>query len=174
MHPAVPKSLLKEDFDMRTFDLTPLHRFAIGFDNVSRLLDTASRLDEQAAAYPPYNIEKVSDDAYRITMAVAGFAPETLDVTVHDSTLIISGRQERAEPEGQYLHRGIATRAFERKFELADHIKVRGAAIENGLLHVSLEREVPEEKKPRRIEIASASGPTAITHASTDKDAAAA
>ncbi|MQX37814.1 Hsp20 family protein [Roseospira navarrensis] len=156
---------------MRTFDLTPLHRFAIGFDNVSRLLDTASRLDEQTTAYPPYNIEKVSDDDYRITMAVAGFAPEHLDVTVHDSTLIISGRQERAGEEGErFLHRGIATRAFERKFELADHIKVRGASIENGLLHVNLERQVPEEKKPRRIEIASGTGPTALEH----KDEAAA
>ncbi len=149
---------------MRTFDLSPLHRFAIGFDNVGRLLDTANRLDEQAMAYPPYNIEKVSEDDYRITMAVAGFAPETLDVTLHDSTLIISGRQERAGTEGEFLHRGIATRAFERKFELADHIKVRGATIENGLLHVNLEREVPEEKKPRRIEIDSASGGGALDH----------
>ncbi|WP_299439631.1 Hsp20 family protein [uncultured Rhodospira sp.] len=158
---------------MRTYDLSPLHRFAIGFDNVSRLLDAASRVDEQATAYPPYNIEKVSDDAYRITMAVAGFAPEHLDVTVHDSTLIISGRQERTEPQGgQFLHRGIATRAFERKFELADHIKVRGASIENGLLHVHLERQVPEEKKPRRIEIAGATGASAITH--TQDEAAAA
>ncbi|KAA5604936.1 Hsp20 family protein [Roseospira marina] len=154
---------------MRTFDLAPLHRFAIGFDNVSRLLDAASRVDEQATAYPPYNIEKVSENDYRITMAVAGFAPETLDVTVHDSTLVISGRQERATEEAnRYLHRGIATRAFERKFELADHIKVRGASIENGLLHVSLERVVPEEKKPRKIEIASTTGATALEHQTED------
>jgi molecular chaperone IbpA len=167
MRPTVltSMSLLKEDSMMRTFDLTPLHRFAIGFDNVSRLLDTASRLDEQATAYPPYNIEKVSEDGYRITMAVAGFAPDTLDVTVHDSTLVISGRQERAPEEAErFLHRGIATRAFERKFELADHIKVKGASIENGLLHVNLERQVPEEKKPRRIAISSSSGPTALEH----------
>jgi len=161
---------------MRTYDLSPLHRFAIGFDNVGRLLDAANRLDEQATAYPPYNIEKVSEDAYRITMAVAGFAPETLDVTLHDSTLIISGRQERAPTDGEFLHRGIATRAFERKFELADHIKVRGATIENGLLHVHLEREVPEEKKPRRIEIASAQGSSALEHKTVEsgRDAAAA
>ena len=149
---------------MRTFDLSPLHRFAIGFDNVGRLLDAANRLDEQATAYPPYNIEKVSEDDYRITMAVAGFAPENLDVTLHDSTLIISGRQQRAEGGGEFLHRGIATRAFERKFELADHIKVRGATIEHGLLHVLLEREVPEEKKPRQIAITSAEGATALDH----------
>jgi len=159
---------------MRTFDLAPLHRFAIGFDNVSRLLDTASRLDEQTTAYPPYNIEKVSEDAYRITMAVAGFAPEALDVTVHDSTLVISGRQERtAEDPANFMHRGIATRAFERKFELADHIKVKGADIEHGLLHVNLERHVPEEKKPRKIEISSVTGPAALEHQS-EKEAAAA
>ncbi|MBB4285226.1 Hsp20 family protein [Roseospira goensis] len=160
---------------MRTFDLTPLHRFAIGFDNVSRLLDTASRLDDQATAYPPYNIEKVSDDDYRITMAVAGFTPEELDVTVHDSTLVISGRQARDEEQARFLHRGIATRAFERKFELADHIKVRGAAIENGLLHVNLEREVPEEKKPRKIAITGANGGGTATleHRDTREEAAA-
>lgn len=152
---------------MRTYDLSPLHRFAIGFDNVSRLLDAASRLDDQATAYPPYNIEKVSENGYRITMAVAGFAPEDLDVTLHDSTLVISGRMERDQPAAQILHRGIAGRAFERKFELADHIKVQGASLENGLLHVNLERIVLEEKKPRKIAIAGATGASALEHGET-------
>ena len=152
---------------MRTFDLSPLHRFAIGFDNVGRLLDTASRLDDQATAYPPYNIEKVSENGYRITMAVAGFAPEDIDVTLHDSTLVISGRMERDQSTGQFLHRGIAGRAFERKFELADHIKVQGASLENGLLHVNLERVVPEEKKPRKIAISGTAGASALEHGET-------
>lgn len=141
---------------MRTHDLSPLHRFTVGFDNVSRLLDAAAHLDEAALSYPPYNIEKLNEDDYRVTMAVAGFAEADLDVSVHDNTLVISGRMEKqgAEPDGRrFLHRGIATRAFERRFELADHIKVRGARLVNGLLHVELQREVPEEKKPRRIAI---------------------
>lgn len=144
---------------MRTFDLSPLHRFTVGFDNVGRLLDTATRLDEAALSYPPYNIEKLGDDDYRVTMAVAGFGESDLDITVHDNTLIISGRMGRDEGETgqpqarQFLHRGIATRAFERRFELADHIRVEGARLVNGLLHVELKREVPEEKKPRRIAI---------------------
>jgi len=157
---------------MRTFDLSPLHRFAIGFDNVSRLMDAASRLDEQSTAYPPYNIEKVSDDGYRITMAVAGFAPEDLDVTLHDTTLVISGRIQREQPTNEVLHRGIAGRAFERKFELADHIKVIGASLENGLLHVNLQRVVPEEKKPRKIAIAAATGASALEHNESQTEAA--
>ncbi|WP_404378836.1 Hsp20 family protein [Caenispirillum salinarum] len=143
---------------MRSYDLSPLHRFTVGFDNVSRLLDAATRLDDAALSYPPYNIEKLGEDDYRVTMAVAGFAESDLDVTVEDSTLIVRGRMgrddtgEAAEPR-TFLHRGIATRAFERRFELADHIKVEGARLVNGLLHVELKREVPEEKKPRRIAI---------------------
>lgn len=150
---------------MRTHDLSPLHRFTVGFDNVGRLLDAAARLDDAALSYPPYNIEKLSEDDYRVTMAVAGFAETDLDVSVHDNTLVITGRIERAEnapasgsetgetPQRRFLHRGIATRAFDRRFELADHIKVRGARLVNGLLHVELQREMPEEKKPRRIAI---------------------
>ncbi|WP_413203942.1 Hsp20 family protein [Rhodospirillum sp. A1_3_36] len=143
---------------MRTFDPTPLHRFAIGFDNISRILDAATRLDDQAVAYPPYNIEKLSENDYRITMAVAGFGESDLDVIVQENTLIISGKIHRAESESkapEFLHRGIAGRAFERKFELADHIQVKGAALENGLLHVDLERLVPEEKLPRKVAIQS-------------------
>lgn len=144
---------------MRTPDLSPLHRFTVGFDHMARLLDAASRLDESAPAYPPYNIEKHSEDRYRISMAVAGFAESDLDITVADNALIVRGRHARdedaaaAEAKPVLLHHGIAMRAFERRFQLADHIKVTGAALVNGLLHISLERIVPEEKKPRRIEI---------------------
>ncbi|MCF8481585.1 MAG: Hsp20 family protein [Rhodospirillum sp.] len=144
---------------MRTFDPTPLHRFAIGFDNVSRLLDAATRLDDQTVAYPPYNIEKLSENDYRITMAVAGFGESDLDVIVQETTLVISGKIHRPEDEAkavEFLHRGIAGRAFERKFQLADHIQVKGAKLENGLLHVDLERLVPEEKLPRKVAIESA------------------
>lgn len=139
---------------MRAYDLSPLHRFAIGFDNVGRLLDTASRLDTQATSYPPYNVEKTGETEYRITMAVAGFSENDLNVVCEDNTLTISGRIEQAEDaQTKFLHRGIAGRAFERKFELADHIKVVGAGLSNGLLHVDLFREIPEEKQPRRIQI---------------------
>lgn len=151
---------------MRTNDLSPLHRFTVGFDNVGRLLDAAARLDDAALSYPPYNIEKLGEDEYQVTMAVAGFAADDLDVVIHDNTLVITGRMEKPEapdPSRRFLHRGIATRAFERRFELADHIKVGGARLDNGLLHVDLHREVPEEKKPRRIAIAKAE-PALIEH----------
>lgn len=161
---------------MRTFDLSPLHRFTVGFDNVGRLLDAATRLDDAAVSYPPYNIEKLGDDDYRVTMAVAGFAEADLDVTVHDNTLIITGRMDRPdETEGverRFLHRGIATRAFERRFELADHIRVEGARLVNGLLHVELKREVPEEKKPRRIAISHGAS-RLVEHKATDGQQAA-
>lgn len=144
---------------MRTIDFTPVFRSSVGFDRMARLMDHALRATDAsntAPAYPPYNIEKLSEDDYRITMAVAGFSEADLDLTVENGTLVITGKQERAEAEGEktYLHRGIATRAFERRFDLADHIKVVGAEIENGLLHVTLVREVPEEMKPRTIQIA--------------------
>lgn len=140
---------------MRAFDFTPLLRSSIGFENLNRLVDLATR-DAAAEAFPPYNIEKVAQDAYRISMAVAGFSREELDLTVQENTLIITGR---AAPEGgdgdkrEYLHRGIAKRAFERRFQLADTIKVTGASYENGLLNIELVREVPEHKKPRKVEI---------------------
>jgi molecular chaperone IbpA len=142
---------------MRTIDFTPVFRSTVGFDRMARLVDAAMRAQDQAAqpSYPPYNIEKLSDDAYRITMAVAGFGEGDIDITVHDTSLIVSGKVEKADDakKGEYLHRGIAERAFERRFDLADFIKVQGAALENGLLHIELAREVPEEKKPRKIEI---------------------
>ena len=148
---------------MRTTDFSPLYRFSVGFDRMQRLVDAASRLDDAAHAYPPYNIEARGTDAYRITMTVAGFAEKDLDVTVTENTLVISGRK-RDEDEGvSYLHRGIAGRAFERRFELADHIKVVGANLENGLLHVDMARELPEEKKPRKIAIGSKSPFKALT-----------
>ncbi|MGB0696697.1 MAG: Hsp20 family protein [Rhodospirillaceae bacterium] len=154
---------------MRNFDLSPLHRFAVGYDNVSRLLDSVSRLDDQAVAYPPYNIEKLDENDYRITMAVAGFSEADLDITAQENTLVISGKIARPDdaPNQTFLYRGIAGRAFERKFELADHVKVVGARLENGLLHVDLVKEVPEEKQPRKIAIggAQAAAPALETQA---------
>lgn len=150
---------------MRTVDFTPVFRSTVGFDRMARLLDHAMRATEAANAptFPPYNIEKLGEDDYRITMAVAGFGEGDLDITVENGQLVISGRIEKSEEEGRsYLHRGIATRNFERRFDLADHIRVKGAALENGLLHVSLVREVPEAMKPRKIEIKAGSAPKAI------------
>ncbi len=138
---------------MTTFDFSPLFRSTVGFDRMQRLLDAATRVDESAFSYPPYNIEAVDENAYRITMAVAGFSSDDLDVTVEDNTLKITGRA-RAEREGaRYLHRGIAGRAFERRFDLAEHIKVVGADLKDGLLDIELAREIPEEKRPRKITI---------------------
>ncbi len=137
---------------MRTFDLSPLMRSSVGFDHLNRLLDSALTSDG-AAAYPPYNIEKVSEDDYRVTMAVAGFSPDELTITVQEGTLILSGKAKDDDGERKFLHRGIAKRAFERRFELADTIQVGDASFENGLLQVELRRVIPEHKKPRNIEI---------------------
>jgi molecular chaperone IbpA len=138
---------------MRTIDFSPLFRHSVGVDRMQRLLDSALQHDA-SNAYPPYNIEQLGDDGYRITMAVAGFAPEYLDVTVTDNTLVVNGKIDRdGADDVTYLHRGIAGRAFERRFELAEHIKVAGADLVNGLLQIELKREVPEEKKPRSIAI---------------------
>jgi molecular chaperone IbpA len=150
---------------MRTVDFTPVFRSTVGFDRMARLLDHAMRATEAANAptYPPYNIEKLGEDDYRITMAVAGFGEGDLDITAENGQLVISGRIEKSEEEQRnYLHRGIATRNFERRFDLADHIRVKDASLENGLLHVSLVREVPEAMKPRKIEIAGATATKAI------------
>ncbi|MTJ80180.1 MAG: Hsp20 family protein [Telmatospirillum sp.] len=147
---------------MRTFDFTPLFRSTVGFDHLARMLDSAARVDEQTFAYPPYNIEKLGEDKYRITMAIAGFAESDLEITAQDHTLIIIGHARKEEASAQYLHRGIAGRSFERRFELADYVRPAGATLVNGLLHVDLVREVPEAMKPRRIEISSrGTGPTA-------------
>lgn len=140
---------------MRTVDFTPLHRFAVGFDRMQRQFDQALSMDDSQLSYPPYNIEALSENEYRISMAVAGFGEEDLDVTVKENSLFITGKIDKKDEEVTYLHRGIAGRSFERRFELADHIKVVSANLENGLLHVELAREVPEEKKPRTIKISS-------------------
>ena len=140
---------------MRSFDLTPLLRSSVGFENLNRLVEFATRGDIDA--YPPYNIEKTGDGTYRISMAVAGFGRDELDLTVQENTLIVTGKAAEGERETrEFLHRGIAKRAFERRFQLADVIKVTDASYENGLLNIDLVREVPEHKKPRRIEIGGA------------------
>ncbi len=138
-----------------TYDFAPLFRTAIGFDRLARLVDTAQ---ETAAApsYPPYNIERTGDDSYRLTMAVAGFGQDDIEMVVKESTLVIAGRVKAEQSKGEVLYRGIAGRAFERRFVLADHIVVDGAELQNGLLHVGLKRVVPEAMKPRRITIGSA------------------
>ena len=135
-----------------TYDFAPLFRTAIGFDRLARLVDTATEA-ASAPSYPPYNIEKTGDDSYRLTMAVAGFGEGDLDITVKDNTLFISGRVGDGVPKTELLYRGIAGRAFERRFVLADHIVVEGAELKNGLLHVGLKRVVPEALKPRKITI---------------------
>jgi molecular chaperone IbpA len=147
-----------EDVAMRTtFDLSPLFRSTVGFDRLIDMLDQVSRV-EPMTNWPPYNIEKAGDDQYRITMAVAGFSPDEIELVQQENTLFVNG-QKHPEPEGvQVLHRGIATRAFKQTFNLADHVKVTGASLENGLLTVDLKREVPEALKPRRIEINSGHG----------------
>ncbi|WP_297770625.1 Hsp20 family protein [uncultured Roseovarius sp.] len=140
---------------MHNFDLAPLYRATVGFDQVADLLDRVMASDAPQPTYPPYNIEKTDDDAYRITIAVAGFAANDLNVEVKDGALIVSARKSEEDEGRTYLHRGIATRAFERRFQLADHVRVTGAAHADGMLHIDLMREVPEALKPRQITIAS-------------------
>ena len=139
---------------MRSFDLAPLFRTSVGFDNLTRVLDAVTRYDDAQLSYPPYNILKESEDDYRITFAVAGFSQDDIDVTVENNTLTVKGKVSQDNESVAYLHRGIAGRSFERRFQLADHIQVTDAVMENGLLHVDLKREVPEALKPRTIEIA--------------------
>ncbi|MDB5413505.1 MAG: heat-shock protein [Rubritepida sp.] len=147
---------------MNTIDFSPLLRTAIGFDRFARLLDGA-RAQADGPAYPPFNIEATGDDSYVLTMAVAGFGPDDIELVVREDTLLVSGKAPQPEgPERRFVHRGIAGRAFERRFVLADHLVVQGARIENGLLHVALKREVPEALKPRRIEIQSGAPRQAI------------
>jgi len=151
---------------MTTYDFAPLFRTAIGFDRLARLMDTAASAAE-APSYPPYNIEKTGEDTYRLTMAVAGFRPDELDMVVKDNTLVVSGKVANDGQKGELLYRGIAGRAFERRFVLADHIVVDGADLQNGLLHIGLKRVVPEALKPRRITIG-AGAPTAIANDAQD------
>jgi len=147
---------------MTRYDLTPLFRSTVGFDRLARLVDSATRVDDATASYPPYNIEKLADDSYRVTMAVAGFAADELDITVHENSLTVTGKAKEEASAAEFLHRGIARRAFERRFQLADHIKVVNADLANGLLSIRLAREVPEQLKPRKIAIAGAGSKTVI------------
>lgn len=140
---------------MRAYDFSPLYRATVGFDRVADLMDRVLSADVNQASYPPYNIEKTDEDAYRISIAVAGFSEEDLTVEQRENALVVSARKaDEDQVERTYLHRGIATRAFERRFHLADHVRVTGASTANGMLHVDLLREVPEALKPRVIEIA--------------------
>lgn len=138
---------------MRNFDFAPLYRATVGFDRIADLMDRALTADVAQPTYPPYNIEKTAEDAYRISIAVAGFSPEELSVEVKDGALHVTARKAPEAAEKAYLHRGIATRAFDRRFALADHVRVTGASHEHGMLHIDLVRETPEALKPRRIEI---------------------
>ncbi|MCG8508629.1 MAG: Hsp20 family protein [Rhodospirillales bacterium] len=143
---------------MRTLDFTPLFRSTVGFDRMQRLIESSLRADESSQSYPPYNIEVTGDDAYQISMAVAGFGEEDLDITVKENSLVISGKARKPENEVSYLYRGIAGRSFDRRFHLADHIKVVDARLVNGILTVDLVREIPEEMKPRKIAISTDNG----------------
>tara|TARA_R110002110_G_scaffold208965_4_gene421218 strand:+ start:2445 stop:2915 length:471 start_codon:yes stop_codon:yes gene_type:complete len=138
---------------MRTYDFAPLYRSSVGFDQIANMMDRVLTTDGATPSYPPYNIEKLSDDSYRISIAVAGFSDADLSVEVREKALIVSARKADEDAEKTYLHRGIATRAFERRFHLADHVQVTGAAHADGMLHIELERQVPEALKPRQIEI---------------------
>ncbi len=141
---------------MRTFDLSPLYRSTVGFDRLFSVLDSLTNVDATTQTYPPYNIERTGENAYRVTMAVAGFGEDDLSIEAKENTLTVKG-EKKAEAEGKeaaFLYRGIAGRAFERRFQLADHVEVKGASLENGLLHIDLTREIPEAMKPRTIAIA--------------------
>lgn len=138
---------------MRTLDLSPLYRATVGFDRIADMMDRVLASDVSQPTYPPYNIEKTAENAYRISLAVAGFTDDDLSVEVRENALIVSARKADDESPRTFLHRGIATRAFERRFHLADHVRVTGATHENGMLHIDLQREIPEALKPRRIAI---------------------
>ena len=145
---------------MRTFDLTPLFRSSVGFDRLTDMLDSLGQFDT-GVAYPPYNIERTDESHYRISLAVAGFAEKDLNVEVKEGVLTVKGMRdaEKHDEQRRYLYQGIAGRSFERRFQLAENVEVKGARLENGLLHVDLERVVPEEKKLRRVTIGTGSAP---------------
>ncbi|UYN94687.1 MAG: Hsp20 family protein [Enhydrobacter sp.] len=149
---------------MRTdFDFAPFYRATVGFDRVFDLLDSVASQTGNGAGYPPYNIERAGDDSYRIVMAVAGFAEAELNVTQKEGELLVTGKAQPSSDHTEYLYRGIAGRDFERRFQLADHVKVTGAKLANGLLTIELKREIPEEKKARAIRIEAAAEPRTIT-----------
>ena len=149
---------------MRDFDFTPLYRATVGFDHMAAFMDRLASNQTTQSSYPPYNIEKTAEDAYRISIAVAGFATDDLSVEVKENELVIAARKTADEASNSYLHRGIAARAFERRFKLADHVQVSAADHRDGMLHIDLTREVPEALKPRQIAIANA-GPAALNQA---------
>jgi len=140
---------------MRSYDFSPLFRSSVGFDRLAQLMDSASRSEDSTPSYPPYNIERTGEDQYRITMAVAGFAENDIEITAQENALAVVGKQPKDEAPKSLLYRGIAGRPFQRRFELAQYIRVAGASLENGLLHIDLVREVPEAVKPRSIKIGS-------------------
>ncbi|MGH1441394.1 MAG: Hsp20 family protein [Cellvibrionaceae bacterium] len=140
---------------MRTIDFSPLYRSAIGFDRMANLLDAVSQSETKQSSYPPYNIELTGDDTYRITMAVAGFSEQDLDIQIEQNRLSVTGKKDQGSQAKEFLHQGIAERGFERRFQLADHVRVENAQLENGLLHIDLLREIPEAMKPQKIEIGS-------------------
>ena len=143
------------------FDLSPLYRSTVGFDRLAQLLDNAGSFE--VPTYPPYNIERVSDDEYRVTMAVAGFGHDDITIEVKQNTLTVSGKKaDKTEQKGEFLHQGIAQRAFERRFQLADYVQVEGAELDHGLLHIALKREIPEAMKPRTIAIKGSNEPKVI------------
>ncbi len=157
---------------MRQIDMTPLYRATVGFDRFADLVDRVLTNDLSAqTGYPPFNIEKTDDDSYRITLAAAGFTEDDLSVEVRENTLVIAAKKADSDQARTYLHRGIAERAFEKRFHLADHVRVEGARLENGILEVALKREIPEALKPRRIEI---SGPKALNVKAVEKKKSAA
>ena len=158
---------------MRTYDLTPLYRSTVGFDRLFSLLDSFGGVDGSAPTYPPYNIERTGENAYRISLAVAGFTEKEINVEVKENALVIRGEKETMETEekGEVLYQGIAARAFERRFQLADHVEVTGASLENGLMHVDLVREIPEAMKPRQIPIGAGSGKGKAIEAKAQKAA---
>jgi molecular chaperone IbpA len=147
---------------MRHFDFSPLYRATVGFDQIAEMMDRVLASETAGPSYPPYNIEKTADDAYRISIAVAGFADQDLTVEVKENALVVSAQKATDDGAKTYLHRGIATRAFERRFQLADHVRVTGASHIDGMLHIDLVREIPEAYKPRRIEIMSSPSAKAI------------
>jgi molecular chaperone IbpA len=140
---------------MRNFDFAPLYRSTVGFDQIASIMDRVLTAETAQPSYPPYNIEKLEDDAYRVSIAVAGFSEDDLNVEVREKALIVSARKADEEDARTYLHRGIATRAFQRRFHLADHVIVTGATHADGMLHITVERQVPDALKPRQIQIAS-------------------
>ncbi len=151
---------------MRTFDFSPLYRSAIGFDRMANVLDNLYRAEQNQPSYPPYNIELTGEDRYRITMAVAGFDRSEINIEVNQNNLTVSANKVAEEEKRTYLHQGIAARSFERRFQLADHVQVQSATYENGLLHVDLQRIIPEAMKPRAIPISETSARDKLTQVS--------